>query len=149
MTSHIEICVEIRVEKYKLFTLQEQKICYKSNIFYVQRKSANHCKYKKNPQPQWLRVFFLFGGAEGSRTPEKSLKNRMNTRFIFCVLKFVSKSKQKPAPLSELVFFISVPRTTTLFRAEHPPSAPPRGSLRCQHGFPSRPRPGLCMSCLR
>lgn len=149
MTFHIEIRAEIRVEKYQQFTLQERKKCYKSNIFYIQQKSANHCKYKKNPQPQWLQVFFLFGGAEGSRTPEKSLKNRMITRFIFCVLKFVSKSKQKPAPLSELVFFISVPHTTTQFRAAHRLSALLRGSSGCQHGFPSRRCPGQCMSCLR
>ena len=56
---------------------------------------------------------------------------------------------EKPAPLSELVFFISVPRTTTRLRAARQPSAPPRGSLRCQHGFPSRPRPARCMSCPR
>nr|DAP17939.1 MAG TPA: hypothetical protein [Bacteriophage sp.] len=36
MTPHIEIRVEIRVEKYQQFTLREQKIYYKSNIFYVQ-----------------------------------------------------------------------------------------------------------------
>ena len=146
MTPHIEIRVEIRVEKYQQFTLREQKICYKSNIFYVQQKSANHCKCKKNPQPQWLRVFFLFGGGEGSRTPEKSLKKRMNTRFIFRMSKFVSKSKQKPAPSLRLVFFIHVPHTTKQSLSVLPPRLHRRGASGCQRGSLSPLHQGRCTS---
>lgn len=47
-----------------------------ATYIYSSGKSANPHKYKKNPQPQWLRVFFLFGGAEGSRTPVRKRFNR-------------------------------------------------------------------------
>lgn len=72
------------------FVARTKNIRIALHIFLMQ-KTANPHEYKESPQPQGLRVFHLYGGAEGSRTPEKRFKNRMNTWSLIFVLKFISK----------------------------------------------------------
>ena len=71
--------IEIHIEKYRFFLDLNKTFCTAFRQICRAEKIRKPHKYKENPQPQGMRASFLIGGAEGSRTPEKRLKKRINT----------------------------------------------------------------------
>ena len=72
------------------FCCTNQKNSHCRAYFFDAKKPQTRTNTRKDPQPQGLRVFHLYGGAEGSRTPVRKL-SYLTFYKISEFLDFISK----------------------------------------------------------